>query len=144
MALVRWGDRDRFGSDDWRVQSCGALGQGSFLSPFSIVIVFSFYFLSYFYVGLPTQDCIVVSISPPDPHRGPIGDMRCVIPIRLVTDPAWDEGAMSSDVVILQRTPTPSEEEHGSALATSAGVAGAEEEAPEYTRDSYATLVNAL
>ncbi len=68
--------------------------------------------------------------------------MRCVIPIRLVTDPAWDEGAMSSDVFVLQGTPTPSEA-HGSALATSAGVAGAEEDAPDYTRDSYVTSENA-
>ncbi|KAH9979916.1 hypothetical protein BGW80DRAFT_1163470 [Lactifluus volemus] len=37
--------------------------------------------------GLWVKDCIVFSIAPPDPLKGPIGDMRSVIPIRLVTDP---------------------------------------------------------
>ena len=143
MALVRWGDRNRFGSDDWRVQSCGALGEGSFSRRSLSLFFFSFFFCLIFTLGSP-QDCIVVSISPPDSHRGPIGDMRCVIPIRLVTDPAWDEGTMSPDVFVFQGIPTPTPSEaHGSALATSAGVAGAEEDAPEYTRDSYVTLENA-
>jgi hypothetical protein len=70
--------------------------------------------------------------------------MRCVIPIRLVTDPAWDEGAMSPDVFVFQGIPTPTPSEaHGSAFPTSAAVAGAEEDAPGYTRHPYVTLENA-
>ncbi|KAI0277146.1 hypothetical protein BGY98DRAFT_1090037 [Russula aff. rugulosa BPL654] len=38
--------------------------------------------------ALWVKDCIVFSITPPDAHKGPIGDLRCVIPVRLVTDPA--------------------------------------------------------
>lgn len=78
-------------------------------------------------------------MTPPDPHRGPIGDMRCVIPIRLVTDPAWDEGAVASDAFVPHATPTPSEA-HGSALANPAGVARRGEDVPEYTRNSYVSL----
>jgi len=89
--------------------------------------------------GLWVKDCIVVSITPPDPHRGPIGDMRCVIPIRLVTDPAGDEGAVVSDVFVPPATPTPSDA-HGSTLANPAGVARMGGRAPEYTRDSYVSL----
>jgi len=59
--------------------------------------------------GLWVKDCIVFSITPPDSHRGPIGDMRCVIPIRLVTDPAWVPGHVSSNEVVPQASPTTSE-----------------------------------
>ncbi|KAI9507617.1 hypothetical protein F5148DRAFT_89383 [Russula earlei] len=59
--------------------------------------------------GLWVKDCIVFTITPPHPLKGPIGDMRCVIPIRLVTDPAWSLGAMPYDVFIPQASPTPSE-----------------------------------
>jgi hypothetical protein len=65
--------------------------------------------------------------------------MRCVIPIRLVTDPAHDEGAVASDVFVPQATATPSEA-RGSALANSAGVARMGEDAPDYTRGSYVSL----
>ena len=65
--------------------------------------------------------------------------MRCVIPIRLVTDPAWDEGAVASDVFVPQATTT-SSEARGSALANSAGVVRMREDAPEYTRGSYVSL----
>ncbi|EIM85917.1 uncharacterized protein STEHIDRAFT_157447 [Stereum hirsutum FP-91666 SS1] len=41
--------------------------------------------------GLWVKDCIVFSISPPDSLKGPIGDLREVYPIRLVTDP-WESG----------------------------------------------------
>lgn len=54
------------------------------------------------------QDCIVFSIAPPDPLKGPIGDMRIVIPIRLVTDP-WYPGIVPSDALVLQASPTASE-----------------------------------
>ena len=65
--------------------------------------------------------------------------MRCVIPIRLVTDPAGDEGSVVSDVFVPPATPTPSDA-HGSTLANPAGVARMGEHAPEYTRDSYVSL----
>ncbi|KAI0301225.1 hypothetical protein B0F90DRAFT_1628688 [Multifurca ochricompacta] len=58
--------------------------------------------------GLWVKDCIVFSIAPPDPLKGPIGDMRCVIPIRLVTDP-WSPAAVHSDTFVPQASPTPSE-----------------------------------
>ncbi|KAI0027740.1 hypothetical protein K488DRAFT_60566 [Vararia minispora EC-137] len=37
--------------------------------------------------GLWVRDCIVFSLTPPDTLKGPIGDARVVVPIRLVTDP---------------------------------------------------------
>ena len=54
------------------------------------------------------QDCIVFSVAPPDPFRGPIGDVRIVVPIRLVTDP-WYPGAVPSDALVPQASPTASE-----------------------------------
>jgi hypothetical protein len=68
--------------------------------------------------------------------------MRCVIPIRLVTDPAWNESAGSSDEFVFQATPTASEA-HRSLLYNPDGVANMEEDAPEYTRDSYVSLEDA-
>ncbi|KAI0000294.1 hypothetical protein BJV77DRAFT_939272 [Russula vinacea] len=53
--------------------------------------------------GLWVKDCIVFSITPPDSHRGPIGDMRCVIPIRLVTDPAWGPDHVPSNELVPKR-----------------------------------------
>jgi hypothetical protein len=69
-------------------------------------------FLSFFYKSRrSTQDCIVFSITPPDAHKGPIGDMRCVIPVRLVTDPAWVQGHLPSPLnhLVFQASPTTSE-----------------------------------
>jgi hypothetical protein len=59
--------------------------------------------------GLWVKDCIVFSITPPDSHKGPIGDMRCVIPIRLVTDPAWGPGHVPSNELVPRASPTTSE-----------------------------------
>jgi len=61
--------------------------------------------------GLWVKDCIVFSITPPDAHKGPIGDMRCVIPVRLVTDPAWVQGHLPSPLnhLVFQASPTTSE-----------------------------------
>jgi len=59
--------------------------------------------------GLWVKDCIVFAITPPYPLKGPLGDMRCVVPIRLVTDPAWSPGTMHYDMFIPQASPTPSE-----------------------------------
>lgn len=68
--------------------------------------------------------------------------MRCVIPIRLVTDPAWNESAGSSDEFDFPTTPTVSEA-YRSPLDNPDGVANMEEDAPEYTRDSYVASENA-
>ena len=68
--------------------------------------------------------------------------MRCVIPIRLVTDPAWDEDSGSSDEFVFQPTQTPSEA-HESLLDNPESITNTEEDAPEYTRDSYIFLENA-
>ncbi|KAH9959786.1 hypothetical protein BC827DRAFT_1134211 [Russula dissimulans] len=59
--------------------------------------------------GLWVKDCIVFTITPPYTLKGPLGDMRCVIPIRLVTDPAWSPDTMHHDMYIPQASPTPSE-----------------------------------
>jgi hypothetical protein len=42
-----------------------------------------------------SQDSILFSITPPDTLRGPIGDARLVVPVRLVTDP-YTPGAQSA------------------------------------------------
>jgi hypothetical protein len=69
--------------------------------------------------------------------------MRCVIPVRLVTDPAWDESAGSSGEFVFQASP-PASEAHASLLHNPGGVADMEEDdAPAYTRDSYISLENA-
>ncbi|KAI0315891.1 hypothetical protein OF83DRAFT_1129826 [Amylostereum chailletii] len=47
--------------------------------------------------GLWVKDCIVFSITPPDTLKGPIGDLRQVIPLRLVTDP-WTSEAYAPRV----------------------------------------------
>jgi len=39
------------------------------------------------------QDCVVLSISPPEGLKGPISDLRMVIPVRIVTDPWNNDGA---------------------------------------------------
>ena len=52
----------------------------------------------------PPQDCVVLSITPPDAIKGPIGDLRHVVPVRIVTDPWSTDGAVSRD------SPTGSEE----------------------------------
>jgi hypothetical protein len=68
------------------------------------------FFCSYFFLCRHfTQDCIVFSITPPDSLKGPIGDMRCVVPIRLVTDPPWVAGNVPSNEPIPQASPTTSE-----------------------------------
>jgi len=89
--------------------------------------------------GLWVKDCIVFSITPPDPHKGPIGDMRCVIPVRLVTDPAWfqDHAPSPSYDLVPQASPTTSEA-HGSPDS----VDGAEEDASYYKRSSHLTTEN--
>ncbi|KAI0784813.1 hypothetical protein C8Q75DRAFT_370739 [Abortiporus biennis] len=43
--------------------------------------------------GLFIKDCIVLSMSPPDPVKTPFGELRNVIPIRLTTDPWSDDGS---------------------------------------------------
>ncbi|KAI0249064.1 hypothetical protein BJV78DRAFT_1231044 [Lactifluus subvellereus] len=83
--------------------------------------------------GLWVKDCIVFSVAPPDPLRGPIGDMRIVVPIRLVTDP-WCPGAAPSDALVPQASPTPSEVH----VTPSDGYVAAESTASSYYEaDSY-------
>ncbi|KAI0064109.1 hypothetical protein BV25DRAFT_1869547 [Artomyces pyxidatus] len=55
--------------------------------------------------GLWVKDCVVLTIMPPDALKGPIGDMRLVVPIRLVTHP-WTAEAYVEHV-----SPAPSENE---------------------------------
>ncbi|KAI0042390.1 hypothetical protein FA95DRAFT_1564348 [Auriscalpium vulgare] len=47
--------------------------------------------------GLWVKDCIVFSMTPPDSLKGPIGDLRLVVPVRLVTDP-WTSAAYVPEV----------------------------------------------
>ncbi|ETW82344.1 hypothetical protein HETIRDRAFT_474957 [Heterobasidion irregulare TC 32-1] len=54
--------------------------------------------------GLWVKDCVVLSITPPDAIKGPIGDLRHVVPVRIVTDPWSTDGAVSRE------SPTGSEE----------------------------------
>ncbi|KAI0055248.1 hypothetical protein BV25DRAFT_1843098 [Artomyces pyxidatus] len=51
------------------------------------------------------ENCVVLTIMPPDALKGPIGDMRLVVPIRLVTHP-WTAKAYVEHV-----SPAPSEHE---------------------------------
>jgi len=55
--------------------------------------------------GLWVKDCLVFSITPPDALRGPVGDLRQVIPVRIVTDPWAADGSTGLHV-----SPTGSEE----------------------------------
>ncbi|KAH9983012.1 hypothetical protein BJV74DRAFT_852374 [Russula compacta] len=87
--------------------------------------------------ALWVKDCIVFSITPPDPLKGQIGDLRCVIPIRLVTDPAWGPNAGPLDASFVpQASPTPSEA-HDSVTAVDSVLEEREGDAPRYERDSY-------
>lgn len=93
--------------------------------------------LNFFFLVGTVQDCIVFSITPPDSHKGPIGDMRCVIPIRLVTDPAWLPalpGHVPPSELVPQASPTTSEA-HG----TPSNISGVEEDA-SYKFSSEITL----
>ncbi len=79
-------------------------------------------------------------MTPPDPHKGPVGDMRCVIPVRLVTDPAWVPGHVSSPSsydLIPQASPTTSEAHNP--LGSTDDV---EEDASYDQRDSHMTIEN--
>ncbi|GLB38635.1 hypothetical protein LshimejAT787_0505000 [Lyophyllum shimeji] len=38
--------------------------------------------------GLSVKDCVLLSMTPPDPRRSPFNELRQVIPVRLTTD-AW-------------------------------------------------------
>ncbi|THH20590.1 hypothetical protein EW146_g783 [Bondarzewia mesenterica] len=49
-------------------------------------------------IPIATQDCIVLSITPPDAIKGPIGDLRQVIPVRIVTDP-WSTDNVGAGLV---------------------------------------------
>jgi len=50
--------------------------------------------------GLSVKDCILFSMTPPDPRRSPFNELRQVLPVRLTTD-AW--AADGSGVGIIQR-----------------------------------------
>ncbi|KAA1469675.1 hypothetical protein DENSPDRAFT_835329 [Dentipellis sp. KUC8613] len=56
--------------------------------------------------GLWVKDCIVFTITPPDALKGPIGDLRQVIPVRLTTDPYAADG---SGAYVLQASPAESQ-----------------------------------
>ncbi|KAI0269976.1 hypothetical protein BC834DRAFT_864329 [Gloeopeniophorella convolvens] len=75
--------------------------------------------------GLWVKDCVVLTIAPPDPLKGPVGDMRCVVPVRLVTDP-WSPGAVPpgpGGVLVPQASPTVSEDQR----STGGGGGGGEQ-----------------
>lgn len=42
--------------------------------------------------GLFIKDCIILSMAPPDPVKTPFSELRCVVPVRLTTDPWSDDG----------------------------------------------------
>ncbi|EKM51698.1 uncharacterized protein PHACADRAFT_261993 [Phanerochaete carnosa HHB-10118-sp] len=43
--------------------------------------------------GLLVKDCIVLTMVPPDVTKSPFDELRCVVPMRLVTDPWTNDGS---------------------------------------------------
>ncbi|KAH7885431.1 hypothetical protein F5I97DRAFT_2033493 [Phlebopus sp. FC_14] len=43
--------------------------------------------------GFSVRDCLVLSITPPDPTKSPFQELRMVLPIRLATDPWTEDGS---------------------------------------------------
>ena len=39
------------------------------------------------------QDCIILTMIPPDISKSPFDELRCVVPVRLTTDPWTNDGS---------------------------------------------------
>ena len=57
-----------------------------------------------------SQDCIVLSMIPPDPNKSPFAELRCVVPIRMTTDPWNAEGTGAPFIVSEYSTPSTPDE----------------------------------
>ncbi|RDB14666.1 hypothetical protein Hypma_016341 [Hypsizygus marmoreus] len=80
-------------TDMWRVDCIGEgvfrhAGDGSTWSSFTgeITIHDSVKVSGFKACGLSVKDCILFSVTPPEPHRCPFHELREVIPVRLTTD----------------------------------------------------------
>ncbi|KAF9452907.1 hypothetical protein P691DRAFT_695890 [Macrolepiota fuliginosa MF-IS2] len=86
--------------DMWRID---CIGQGAFnytgnettVSAFSgeIGIFDSVQIGGFRAAGLSVKDCVVLSMSPPDPGKCPFRDFRLIVPIHLATNPWTTDGA---------------------------------------------------
>ncbi|CAL1712360.1 unnamed protein product [Somion occarium] len=62
--------------------------------------------------GLFIKDCIVLSMIPPDPTKSPFSELRCVVPIRLTTDPWSSDNTGAPFLQTEYSTPSTPEESH--------------------------------
>lgn len=56
------------------------------------------------------QDCIVVTVTPPEPTKAPFSELRQVVPIRLTTDP-WSNDGMGQGFTMADYSLPPTPEE---------------------------------
>lgn len=64
---------------------------------------------------LASQDCIVLSVHPPDPAKCPFTELRTVVPVRLTTDGWGTEGnvLLAGSEYSIPSTPSPEEGQVG-------------------------------
>ena len=64
---------------------------------------------------LLSQDCIVLSVHPPEPAKCPFMELRMVIPVRLTTDSWGTDGSMllAGSEYSIPSTPSPDEGQVG-------------------------------
>ncbi|KAF5360486.1 hypothetical protein D9756_005008 [Leucocoprinus leucothites] len=92
--------------DMWRVDCIGEgrfhshLGNEKTTSAFSgeIAIRDAVQICGFKAAGLSVKDCIVLSMTPPDPVQCPFRDFRLVVPIRLATN-VWNADGNGTDIV---------------------------------------------
>ncbi|KAI0917450.1 hypothetical protein AcW1_007354 [Taiwanofungus camphoratus] len=60
--------------------------------------------------GFSVKDCIVVTVTPPEPTKAPFSELRQVVPIRLTTDP-WSNDGMGQGFTMADYSLPPTPEE---------------------------------